>query len=87
MPSPDAQGHDSGWAAPHAGRPVTGTVRVPGSKSMTNRHLVLAALADGTTLLRRPLVSRDSTLMRAALAQLGTRCTAEAHDATWHVQA
>jgi len=59
---------------------------VPGSKSMTNRHLVLAALAQGESILRRPLVSRDSTLMRAALSQLGARFTAEAGDAEWHVQ-
>lgn len=59
------------WEAPAARGPVCGTVRVPGSKSLTNRYLLLAALADGPTTLHRPLVSRDSTLMLGALEQLG----------------
>jgi len=82
---PDAHHHEGPWPAPHAVRPVTGTVRVPGSKSMTNRHLVLGALAEGESILHRPLVSRDSTLMRDALTQLGAGCTAKADDAAWHV--
>jgi len=44
---------------------------LPGSKSLTNRELVLSALADGPSLLRRPLHSRDSALMIEALRQLG----------------
>ncbi|WP_235436412.1 3-phosphoshikimate 1-carboxyvinyltransferase [Arthrobacter sp. RIT-PI-e] len=44
---------------------------VPGSKSLTTRYLVLAALADGPCLLRRPLHSRDSALMIGALRELG----------------
>ncbi|TQS42290.1 3-phosphoshikimate 1-carboxyvinyltransferase [Cryptosporangium phraense] len=59
------------WPAPRADRPVTGTVTMPGSKSVTNRALVLAALADGPSMLRAPLRSRDTELMAAALRALG----------------
>lgn len=59
------------WPAPLAVRPVNATLTVPGSKSLTNRYLVLAALADGPCRLRAPLHSRDSALMIAALRQLG----------------
>jgi 3-phosphoshikimate 1-carboxyvinyltransferase len=45
---------------------------VPGSKSLTNRALVLAAVAEGPSVLRRPLVARDTELMVAALRGLGT---------------
>jgi 3-phosphoshikimate 1-carboxyvinyltransferase len=50
---------------------VRATIQVPGSKSITNRALVLAALASEPTVLHRPLVSRDSTLMADALRALG----------------
>ncbi len=46
-------------------------MRLPGSKSQTNRELVLAALADGRSAVRRPLRSRDTELMAAALRLLG----------------
>jgi 3-phosphoshikimate 1-carboxyvinyltransferase len=48
-------------------------VRVPGSKSLTNRYLVLAALAEGPSRLRGVLDSRDSHLMVQALVALGAR--------------
>lgn len=63
------------WAAPFASRPIDATVTVPGSKSLTNRYLVLAALADGPSRLRAPLHSRDSALMIDALRQLGATIT------------
>lgn len=63
------------WRAPFAARPVDATVSVPGSKSLTNRYLVLAALADGASRLRAPLHSRDSALMIEALRQLGATIT------------
>ncbi|MDY7542848.1 MULTISPECIES: 3-phosphoshikimate 1-carboxyvinyltransferase [unclassified Cryobacterium] len=63
---------DAWWPAPVAARPLAAVVSLPGSKSLTNRELVLAALADGPSLLRSPLHSRDSDLMVAALRQLGT---------------
>ncbi|HEY4224379.1 MAG TPA: 3-phosphoshikimate 1-carboxyvinyltransferase [Pseudolysinimonas sp.] len=59
------------WAAPTAAKPLAARLTLPGSKSLTNRELVLAALADGPSLLRRPLHSRDSALMIEGLKQLG----------------
>ncbi|WP_374007668.1 3-phosphoshikimate 1-carboxyvinyltransferase [Leifsonia sp. LS-T14] len=59
------------WPAPVAGGPVTASVSLPGSKSLTARELVLAALADGPSLLRSPLHSRDSANMVEALRALG----------------
>ena len=63
---------DALWAAPVAPGALAVTLSLPGSKSLTNRELVLAALADSPSLLRSPLHSRDSDLMVAALRQLGT---------------
>ncbi len=59
------------WAAPRAHRPVDATVPLPGSKSMTARALVIAALADGESVVRRPLRSRDTELMADAVRVLG----------------
>jgi len=59
------------WPAPHAAAPVDATVRLPGSKSLTNRALVLAALSDGPSVVRQALRSRDTELMAAALTGLG----------------
>lgn len=53
------------------GRTVRAAVTVPGSKSITNRALVLAALASGTTVLRHALWSEDTQLMVQALRVLG----------------
>lgn len=64
MTSPD-------WHAPAASGRLDATVTLPGSKSLTNRYLVLAALASDTSRLRRPLRSRDTELMAQALRQLG----------------
>ena len=52
-------------------QPVRGAVTLPGSKSITNRALLLAALADGPVTLTNALFSRDTELMAAALNQLG----------------
>ncbi|RKE21053.1 3-phosphoshikimate 1-carboxyvinyltransferase [Streptomyces sp. TLI_171] len=62
---------DSLWPAPVATAAVDATVTIPGSKSATNRALVLAALADGPGWVRRPLRSRDSQLMADGLRALG----------------
>jgi 3-phosphoshikimate 1-carboxyvinyltransferase len=59
------------WSAPTADGPVHATVPVPGSKSITNRALVLAALADRPSTVHAPLRSRDTNLMAAALGSLG----------------
>lgn len=64
---------NSYWPAPRADGPLSSTVSLPGSKSLTNRELVLAALANSESLLIAPLVSRDSKLMIEALTQLGTK--------------
>ena len=60
------------WPAPRPTDPVDRVVSLPGSKSLTNRALVLAAIADGPSVVRRPLRSRDTLLMAAALTSLGT---------------
>ncbi|MFO7689070.1 MAG: 3-phosphoshikimate 1-carboxyvinyltransferase [Cryobacterium sp.] len=62
---------DDWWPAPTRTGALTATVSLPGSKSLTNRELVVSALADGVSLLRAPLHSRDSDLCVAALRQLG----------------
>lgn len=59
-------------------RPVDGTVRVPGSKSITNRALLLAALADGTSRLEGALFSDDTQYMSESLRSLGIPVTADA---------
>ncbi|MEO6019471.1 MAG: 3-phosphoshikimate 1-carboxyvinyltransferase [Knoellia sp.] len=64
MPSPD-------WSSPAAERPVDATVDLPGSKSLTNRFLILAARGGGISRLRSPLRSRDTLLMSEALRTLG----------------
>ncbi|MFM8964864.1 MAG: 3-phosphoshikimate 1-carboxyvinyltransferase, partial [Actinomycetota bacterium] len=71
------------WKAPYRGKfgadastspkPIRATLTIPGSKSVTNRALILAALADSPSRLIRPLSSRDTDLMVAALRSLGTK--------------
>jgi 3-phosphoshikimate 1-carboxyvinyltransferase len=73
------------WTAPTAGGPVSSTVRLPGSKSMTARALVLAAVADGASTLIRPLRARDTELMAAALRVLGLHVSTP-DDARWTVR-
>ena len=68
---PDAPAAGSLWPAPRARESVRSTVQVPASKSLTNRWLVLAALATGPSTLTSPLHSRDSDLMVSALRRLG----------------
>jgi 3-phosphoshikimate 1-carboxyvinyltransferase len=64
--------NEAHWLAPFRGKkPVDVRVVIPGSKSVTNRALILAAQAEGTSKLRRPLVSRDSELMVGGLKALG----------------
>jgi 3-phosphoshikimate 1-carboxyvinyltransferase len=64
---------DDGWRAPVAAAPLSAVLALPGSKSLTNRELVLAALAEAPSTLRAPLWSRDSELMIEGLRALGTR--------------
>ncbi len=60
------------WAAPYHPTPITHTQFVPGSKSMTNRAYILSALASGPSTITGALRSRDTDLMEAALADMGT---------------
>ena len=60
------------WPAPYRGRnSVSARVVIPGSKSVTNRALILAAQAQTPSLLKRPLISRDTELMVAGLKAMG----------------
>ena len=70
------------WPAPRARGPVDAVVSLPGSKSLTNRALVLAALADGPSVVRRPLVSRDTALMAGGLRVMGCEIDASGDDWT-----
>lgn len=80
MPSAD-------WPAPVARGPIDAIVTLPGSKSLTNRYLVLAALAGDVSRLRRPLRSRDTLLRADALRALGCRVddVDDSPDADWLV--
>ncbi|MEZ5190574.1 MAG: 3-phosphoshikimate 1-carboxyvinyltransferase [Schumannella sp.] len=60
------------WVAPVAGGPLAARLALPGSKSMTNRELVLSALAERPSVLHRPLRARDTDLCAEALRALGT---------------
>ncbi|MUN39687.1 3-phosphoshikimate 1-carboxyvinyltransferase [Actinomadura sp. NEAU-AAG5] len=71
------------WPAPVAHGPVDATVPLPGSKSMTNRALILAALAEAPATITRPLRSRDTELMAGALRALGTGVGGDSGD--WQV--
>ncbi len=60
------------WPAPFRGtKPVDAIVTIPGSKSVTNRALILAAQATSPSIIRKPLISRDSELMSAGLTAMG----------------
>lgn len=71
------------WPAPVAQTPVRATVALPGSKSLTNRALVLAAQAREPSTLLAPLRSRDTELMAGGLRSLGVTIDDSGDD--WHV--
>jgi 3-phosphoshikimate 1-carboxyvinyltransferase len=77
------------WLTPTAGAAVEASVRLPGSKSITNRALILAVLADEPTRITGPLQARDTALMRAAVTALGASVEASAPsadtDSAWTV--
>ncbi|MBM9461231.1 3-phosphoshikimate 1-carboxyvinyltransferase [Nocardioides sp. zg-536] len=75
--------HPDPWPAPTVTGPLDLTVELPGSKSLTNRALVLAALADGPSVVRRALRSRDTLLMARALTSLGAQVDTSGAD--WSV--
>ncbi len=72
------------WLAPTPREPVVGQIIVPGSKSLTNRALVLAAVAERPSVLTRALGSRDTNLMIGALTALGARVERDGIDWTVH---
>jgi len=72
------------WAAPVAAGPVVATVPLPGSKSQTNRALILAALSHEPSQLVAPLRSRDTELMVAGLRAVGADVDASGDD--WWVR-
>lgn len=59
------------WTPPRVRAPLDAVISLPGSKSLTNRVLLLAALAEGPSLVTRPLAARDTLLMVQALRALG----------------
>lgn len=59
------------FQAPKADSPIMGEIRIPGSKSLTNREIFLSAIASGVSVLKKPLISRDSELMLNAIKQFG----------------
>ena len=69
------------WQAPFrsgltpASKPINAKITIPGSKSVTNRALILAALAKSPSRLRKPLSSRDTDLMVKGLQSLGISIT------------
>ena len=76
---------DSGrWRAPAAHGPVRATLRLPGSKSITNRALILAALSDSPSVVRGVLKARDTALAVGALRALGGAVTEHGSDVSVH---
>src|SRR5256885_11899140 len=67
-------------------RPVNAEIQVPGSKSITNRTLLMAALADGTSTLENALFSEDSHWCAECLQCLGIPIDANEQAATFTVQ-
>ncbi len=65
------------WLAPTAQRAISARLELPGSKSITNRALILAALAQSPTRIGRPLRARDTELMAGAISALGATVAAE----------
>ena len=72
----------SAWAAPTMRKPINATVRIPGSKSLSNRYLILAALGRKPVKLDAILRSRDTDLMMQALRNLGVKCEQSKSDPT-----
>ena len=71
--------HMTNWSAPYrggltsVGEPVNAKITIPGSKSATNRALILAAISKTPSVLRKPLFSRDTDLMVKGLKSLGCK--------------
>lgn len=70
------------WRAPKAAAPLNATVTIPGSKSLSNRYLILAAMGSRPVTLIGLLRSRDTELMMGALESLGVECRIDDHEET-----
>lgn len=70
------------WPAPVATAPLDATVTIPGSKSLSNRYLILAALGSDPVRIRGLLRSRDTDLMMGALRALGVTCEEDTGEPT-----
>ncbi len=71
------------WKAPFRGaEPISAHVKIPGSKSVTNRALILATLAKTPSKLRHPLLSRDTELMATGLKKMGIGIISDANGLT-----
>ena len=66
--------------------PPDATIEIPGSKSLTNRALILAALADGESILHGALASEDTLVMRDSLLKLGMDVQADGNGETIRVR-
>lgn len=82
---PGAPEDDGLWRAPLAAGPLRARLTLPGSKSLTNRELVLSALAERPSVLHRPLRARDTDLMAEALRSLGAGIDEHEHGDGWIV--
>src|SRR5918994_1236033 len=84
-PKADASGPPTGgvWRAPESSGPLQATLTIPGSKSLTNRELVLASLAEGPGRIIAPLHSDDSARMIDALRALGVGIETEPGDSEY----
>jgi 3-phosphoshikimate 1-carboxyvinyltransferase len=72
------------WGAPTARGPVRATLRLPGSKSITNRALILAALSESPSVVRGVLKARDTSLATEALRALGATIHERGDDVALH---
>jgi len=82
-PMHPADHEDRTWPAPAAAGPVSARIRLPASKSITNRALVLAALSDAPAVITNPLRARDTLLAAASLRALGAEIVESRTD--WRV--
>ncbi|GAB3157281.1 3-phosphoshikimate 1-carboxyvinyltransferase [Micromonospora sonneratiae] len=85
MANPTANRPPQPWTAPTATNPVSSTLRLPGSKSLTARALVLSAIAAGPSTLYRPLRARDTELMASGLRAMGVHMST-VDDERWLVR-
>ena len=64
---------------------INGSLTLPGSKSLSNRALLLSAIATGTTVLENMLLGEDTSVMNQALKQLGIRIEEDGKDLKYKV--